>query len=187
VDLSGDDVEIGGNSVDCTTNEMQPVRIHLERLKTRANQAQHDLAVLPKVNGRRSARQRKAYTRAQHAFSCASANAKNCVKDLHYKACSYLTANYDTIITPEFRSKEMLKPSSSRTHAFYEALLGLKHYAFRQLLAAKCKLLGKTLVVCSEMYTSLTCGCCSKLHLRLGLSRVFHCPQPDCGHTAGET
>jgi hypothetical protein len=45
----------------------------------------------------------------------------------------------------------MLKPSSSQTHAFNEALLGPKHYAFRQLLAAKCKLLEKTLVVCSEM------------------------------------
>jgi putative transposase len=86
---------------------------------------------------------------------------------------------------PEFRSKEMLKPSSSRTHAFNEALPGLKHYAFRQLLAAKCKLLGKTLVDCSDMYTSLTCGRCSKLHIRLGSSRSFRCPQPDCGRTAG--
>jgi putative transposase len=77
---------------------------------------------------------------------------------------------------PEFRSKEMLKPSSNRTHAFNETLLGFKYYAFRQLLAAKCKLLGKTLVVCSEMYTSLTWMCCSKLHLRLGSSRMFRCP-----------
>jgi putative transposase len=86
---------------------------------------------------------------------------------------------------PEFRSKEMLKPSNRRTHTSNEALLGLIHYALRQLLAAKCKLLGKTLVVCSEMYTSLACGRCSKLHLRLGPSRVFRCPQPDCGHTTG--
>jgi len=74
----------------------------------------------------------------------------------------------------------MLKASSSRTHAFNEALLGLKHYAFRQ----QCKLLGKTLVICSEMYTSLTYERSCKLHLRLGSSRVFRCPQPDCGHTA---
>jgi hypothetical protein len=51
---------------------------------------------------------------------------------------------------PEFRRKEMLKPSSSRTHAFNEALLGLKHYAFGLLLVAKCRLLGKTLVVWSH-------------------------------------
>jgi hypothetical protein len=72
------------------TNEMQPVRTHLEKFKTRSNQAQHDLAVFPKVDGRRSARQWKTYARA-------------------------------------------------------------KHYAFRQPLAAKCKLLGKTFIVCSEM------------------------------------
>jgi hypothetical protein len=35
----------------------------------------------------------------------------------------------------------MLKPNSSWTHAFNEALLGLKNYAFRQLLVAICKLL----------------------------------------------
>jgi len=89
-------VEIGSDSVDRTTNEIQPVRVHLERLKTCANQAQHDLAVLPKVDDRRSARQWKAYARAKHAFSCANAKAKDCVKDLHYKALLYLTSNYDT-------------------------------------------------------------------------------------------
>jgi transposase len=61
----------------------------------------------------------------------------------------------------------MLKSSSNRTHAFNEDLLRLKHYAFRQPLAAKCKLFGKTLIVCSEMYTNLTCRRCSKLHLRI--------------------
>jgi hypothetical protein len=55
VDPNGDVVEIGSNSVDRTTNEMQPVRIHLEKLKTHANQARHDLAVLREVDGRRSA------------------------------------------------------------------------------------------------------------------------------------
>jgi len=53
VDLSGSAVEIGGNNVDRMINEMQPVRTHLERSKMRANQAQHDLAVLPEVDGRR--------------------------------------------------------------------------------------------------------------------------------------
>jgi transposase len=77
VDLSGNVVEIGGNSVDRATNEIRPVRAHLERYKTRANQAQHDLAVLPKVSSRRSARQWKAYARAKHAFSCTNAKTKN--------------------------------------------------------------------------------------------------------------
>jgi hypothetical protein len=98
---------------------------------------------------------------SQACVSCANAKTKNCVKDLHYKACSYLTSNYDTIILLEFQSKEMLKPSSSRTHAFNEALLGLKHYASRQLLSAKCKLLRKTLVVCSKMYTGVDPSCTS--------------------------
>jgi len=37
VDLSGNIVVIGANSVNRTTNEMQPVCTHLERFKTRAN------------------------------------------------------------------------------------------------------------------------------------------------------
>jgi hypothetical protein len=49
-------------------------------------------------------------------------------------------------------------------------------FKFRQLLQAKCAVKGKSVAVCSEMYTSSTCGRCYRLHVRLGGSDVFTCP-----------
>jgi len=133
--------------------------------------------------GHRTGKEWKAFARTKRTFHSATAKLSNCVKDLHHRACSFLTKNYDIIILPIFRSKEMVRSSTLRTHAFNRSLLGLKHYQFRKLLEAKCAMLGKTLVVCSEMYSSMTCGVCSRLHPGLGSSEVFLCPH--CHHTAG--
>lgn len=62
-------------------------------------------------------------------------------------------------------------------------MLSLNHYKFRQLLQAKCEVKGKSVVVCSEMYTSRTCGQCYRLHVRLGSNDVFRCPH--CAYSAG--
>jgi len=135
--------------------------------------AQHDMAVARNAHGHRTGKEWKAYSQAKHTFHSATAKLSNRVKDLHYRACSFLTENYDTILLSTFRSKETVQPSAPRTDAFNRSLLGLKHYQFRQLLATKCALLGKTVVVCSEMYSSMTCGDCSRLHPTLGSSVVF--------------
>jgi len=167
VDLDGNSLEIGRHHVDRRTRSEQPARTHLQRLQERASEAQRDMAVIRNHRGHRDGKQWRTYVRVKHAFSTATTKAKNCVKDLHYKASAFLTINYETILLPEFRTQDMVKPSSSRTHDFNETILSLKHYSFRQLLKAKCARLGKTLVMCSEMYTSQTCGGCSRLHSRL--------------------
>ncbi|RLN58447.1 hypothetical protein BBJ28_00006013 [Nothophytophthora sp. Chile5] len=99
---------------------------------------------------------------------------------LHYQTCAYLTKHYDTIVLPIFSSKDMVKKSSKRNHAYNKMLLGLKHFQFRELLKTKCEVAGKALVVCSEIQT---CGRCSRLHLKIGNQDVFECPH--CGHAAG--
>jgi len=77
----------------------------------------------------------------------------------------------------------MVRRSSARTHGFNTSILSLNHFKFRQLLQAKCAVKGKSPVVCSEMYTSRTCGRCYRLHVRLGSSDVFTCPF--CASRAG--
>jgi len=94
-------VEIGSNSVNRTTNEIQPVRVHLERLKTcaaRPGGPSHS----------RWSSQCEAVEGVCESQACVFlyAKAKNCVKNLHYKACSFLMSNFDTIILPEFRGRD---------------------------------------------------------------------------------
>ncbi|KAK1946288.1 putative transposase [Phytophthora citrophthora] len=111
---------------------------------------------LKNIRGHRSGRQWRVFTRAKRAFHCATAKLKNAVKEMHYQTAAYLTKTYDVIILPVFSSKDMVKRSTARNYTSNRLLLGLKHFQFRQILKAKCELMGKTLVICSEMYTSQT-------------------------------
>ncbi|KAL3660104.1 hypothetical protein V7S43_015025 [Phytophthora oleae] len=172
VDLCGNAVHIGHGNRD-----------HLENLRNRAADAQRRMSEIKNICDHRTGKQWKTFARAKRAFDCATAKMKNCVKELHYQTCAYLTKHYDTIVLPIFSSKQMVKKSIARNHTYNKMLLGLKHFQFRELLRAKCELMGKSLVVCSEMYTSQTCGHCSRLHLKLGNKDVFECPH--CNHVAG--
>src|SRR5262249_17521274 len=55
------------------------------------------------------------------------------------------------------------------------------HYRFRQHLLHKareypwCRV-----IVCTEEYTSKTCGCCGEINRGLGGSKTFRCPNPRC-------
>jgi transposase len=116
-------------------------------------------------------------------FNSAPAKLKNAVKELHHQASSFLTKQYDMTALPIFQTMNTTKPSNSRSHTFNETLLSLKHFVFHQLLQSKCALRGKTLVVSSEMSSSLTCGHYSRLNVGLGAAEVFRCPH--CGYVAG--
>jgi len=87
------------------------------------------------------------------------------------------------ILLPIFKTKDMVRRSSARIHGFNTSILSLNHFKFRQLLQIRCAVKGKSPVVCSEMYTSRTCGRCYRLHVRLGSSDVFACPF--CASRAG--
>lgn len=121
--------------------------------------------------------------RAKRTFLSCVAKIKNCVKELHYQTCSYLVKHYDVILLPIFQTKEMVKKNNARNHGFNTSMLSLNHFQFRQLLQAKSEVVGKTVVVCSEMYTSQTCARCERLHIKLGSDDVFTCPH--CSYTAG--
>ena len=57
-------------------------------------------------------------------------------------------------------------------------LLQLKHFLFKERLRSKCMLERTTLDICSEEYTSKTCGCCGILN-DVGLKDVYSCSR--CG------
>jgi transposase len=40
------------------------------------------------------------------------------------------------------------------------------------------------LIICTEEYTSKTCGSCGRLNHNLGSNKVFKCPYEDCKYLA---
>ena len=56
------------------------------------------------------------------------------------------------------------------------AMLSLSHFAFRQILLNMAKSRGCEVIICSEAYTSKTCGNCGFLHTKLGGNREYKCP-----------
>ena len=49
-------------------------------------------------------------------------------------------------------------------------MMQLGHFRFRQFLEHKCKEFGTALEICSEAYTSITCGNCGGLGRKLALA-----------------
>ncbi|RLN02906.1 hypothetical protein BBJ28_00008197 [Nothophytophthora sp. Chile5] len=172
VDLEGNVLEFGRDN-----------KTRLNAIRKRQDAAQSLMAKFKNQKTKSKRWQYRSYVRAKRTFMSCTAKLKNCVKELHYKTCAYLTKNYDAILLPIFKTKEMVKKSSTRNHGFNKSMLSLNHYQFRQLLLAKCEVKGKAVVVCSEMYTSQTCGRCYRLHAKLGSSDVFTCPH--CSYSVG--
>ena len=100
----------------------------------------------------------------------------NLIDDLHHKTIRFLTDTYNHIIIPTFESQEMSIKCRVRTRN--RDLLQLKHFLFRQRLASKCKLRHCTLDVCTEEYTSQTCGRCGCLQ-KMGGKDIYNCRK--CG------
>lgn len=151
----------------------------LEHLKLRQRRAQSIMSKFKASKGKHTFRQWHRYAKARREFHCATAKIRYRVDALHYQACARLTQSADVVVLPRFGTSSMLLKSSPRTHTFNYRLLTLSHYRFRQRLQDVCERKGVTLVICSEMYTSRTCGRCNQLHLSLGNNDVFRCPQCD--------
>ncbi len=97
---------------------------------------------------------------------------KNFVDDLHWKAISYLTKNYKTILLPTFESQKMMGSSKKVNRDFNE----FKHYRFKIRLFDKANEIKDTKVLLvGEEYTSKTCGRCGFVKKDLGNSKIFKC------------
>ncbi|EGZ21528.1 hypothetical protein PHYSODRAFT_497563 [Phytophthora sojae] len=126
--------------------------------------------------GRHTGREWKQFVAARREFYTVTAKLDNYVKDLHCKAASHLCHNTDVILLPKFSTSSMLRSSAPWTHAFNDQMNTLAHHQFRQKLQAKCEVAGRAMVMCSEMYSSRTCGRCCRLHLTRRNEDVFRCP-----------
>ena len=79
------------------------------------------------------------------------------MNDLHKRAADFLTTNYDVILLPTFETSEMVTKGKRKiTSRTVRQMLSLGHYGFKQYRGWIAYKRGKTVLVCSEAYTSRT-------------------------------
>jgi putative transposase len=101
---------------------------------------------------------------------------KYIVSDLHWKTAHFLTRNFQTILLPKFGTKDMLKKKQRKLSPMTcRVMQGLSHYSFQQKLLYKAKVLGRTVIICKEHYTSKCCGVCGTINDKLKGEKVFEC------------
>lgn len=109
---------------------------------------------------------------------------RNLVDELHRQSARWLAREHDVVLLPTFDTSRMVRRSPARRLNSKSArgMVTWSHYRFRQHLLHKARELDCNVVLCSEAYTSKTCGACGRLNASLGGSKVFKCPS--CGATA---
>lgn len=104
---------------------------------------------------------------------------------MHHKCAKWLCSNYDVIILPVFETQRMTSRKGKRRRLNSKTCRQMytwSHYTFRQRLLYKATEYENTRVVlCTEEYTSKTCGLCGGLNHKLGGSKHFVCPNAACG------
>lgn len=103
--------------------------------------------------------------------------AKNLICEMNDKTIKFLTDNSDVVIIPPFQVKDMVnKKTSCLRKETRKQMLSWSHYGFRERLISKARMMGTTVLVASEHYTSKTCGKCGGINGKLGSNKVFKCP-----------
>jgi putative transposase len=103
---------------------------------------------------------------------------RNLVDECHRRLARWLCENHHVVLLPEFKTKDMVKKCSSRKIHSKTArqILTWSHYRFRQHLLHKSREYPWfKVIICTEEYTSKTCGCCGVIKSNLGGSKIFNC------------
>jgi putative transposase len=139
--------------------QRDPVVLKRLQLKLDKMQSLRDKKQIGKEHYKR--RQRKLYQKQE-----------DLIDDLHFKTANILTKEYKIILLPSFESQKMTKKGKR----ICRNLLQLKHYRFKQRIKEKCEQRCCELRICTEEYTSKTCGWCGKVNI-LKNYNVFECSE----------
>lgn len=105
-------------------------------------------------------------TKIMHRFS-------SLIDDMQFQTVSYLTKTFKTIFLPTFESQEIVK--KNKIKVVRRDLLNLRHYRFKQRLLDKCNRKRYCVTrICTEEYTTKTCGLCGNLTC-IGNREIFKC------------
>lgn len=110
----------------------------------------------------------------------------NMISDIHRKTTKFLCSKYDTVIIPEFRTKQM---AEKYQNGQWKRKIGKEttrqmirwgHYKFRELLRAKGEVMNTNVIIGTEEWTSKTCGNCMWVNRKLEGEKVLKCEK--CEH-----
>lgn len=150
---------------------------HIRKKKRRIEELQIDLEFAPN---------KKKRDRIKQEIKNIYKKITNCVNDLHHKASRILADTYDEILLPSFNTQDMVRKDGKKKRVISPDtaynMLTLSHYKFQKLLDHKMKIRQGKLHVCTEGYTTKTCGHCGRLNHDVGSKSVFKCPHEGCGY-----
>jgi putative transposase len=134
------------------------------------------------VRGAVHVRKRKQY-RMRRALERARQRIKDLVKDMHCKVAHFLCERFSVILLPAFATQQMStrKGGKRKIGAATVSLMNtLSHYKFQQRLIQKAQQYTDCrVIICSEAYTTKTCGRCGVINNKVGGAKVFACQE--CG------
>jgi putative transposase len=82
---------------------------------------------------------------------------KNVVTDMQYRISDYLVKNFDLILLPTFRTKDMVAREGRKIRKkSVRNMLDMRHFSFQQILVWMSRKHGKHVVLVNEAYTSKT-------------------------------
>lgn len=158
---SGRAIEVGGADM----GRIERLCAHLDALQSR---------IATVREAKQKWRMRRAAARMRHKI-------RDLVDDVHKKLAHYLAASFDLVLLPKFEASTMVRRATRKIKSkSVRAMLTWAHYRFRQRLLNRCKRANCSVAIVTEEYTSMTCGKCGELHVKLGRNKRFHCPA--CAH-----
>lgn len=101
----------------------------------------------------------------------------NIISNSHYKIANLLVKSYKNIILPKFQTQKILEQKKIGPDNNF-ILQYQSHFKFRKKLEDKAAEYGTNLYLCSEQFTSKTCGRCFMIN-DVGSSKVYNCKK--CG------
>ena len=88
------------------------------------------------------------------------------------------------VLRPDFRVSHLTRKYRRLSARISRRMRSLSLYSFKCELKRVSKNMGLVVITVDETYTSKICGRCGFYQKNLGGSKVFRCPNKECGHVA---
>jgi putative transposase len=142
----------------------------VKRLQHRSRKLQS--LMTQKINDRFVLNHQKRHN-LEKAYKRSLLKIENKIDDLHKSLAKYLCENYSTILVPKLNFHKLDKLNKkSKSVAMVASHCGLVN----RLITKSAQYKNCNVHVITEEFTSKTCSNCGELHNKLGLSKIFECP-----------
>jgi putative transposase len=157
-----------GKLCDDPRSRFQELATELDRMKSKKDRLANQLKTL---HGKlRHALKRKVSRLTKHIRGLYSKGTR-LATEMHHKVALFLCRNFQTIMIPVFKTREMVQRLPSTVSRFMNTLA---HFRFREFLQHKAREYGRRVIVVTEEYTTQTCSRCGNRY-KIGNSETYRC------------